>query len=106
MRRPMRRIYIYIYEKMKYFFGYAPRLCAATFEIQNGSSFGMKRKRKRKRKIKRERERERGKERERETHKKKERERLRKQERKGRKYAPRGYAPGTKGPLPYKRPYP
>ena len=44
--------------------------------------------------------------RERERDKKKERERLRKQERKGRKYAPRGYAPGTKGPLPYKRPYP
>ena len=39
---------------MKYFFGYAPRLCAATFEIQNGSSFGMQRKRKRKRERERE----------------------------------------------------
>ena len=31
--------YIYIYEKMKYFFGYAPRLCAGLFAFQTGSGF-------------------------------------------------------------------
>ena len=66
----MRRIYIY--EKMKYFFGYAPRVCAAIFEIQNGSSFGLKKKEKEKEE---ERERERQKERKRKTEKARKKER-------------------------------
>ena len=36
--------YIYIYEKMKYFFGYAPRFCAATFALQHGPGSGYIRK--------------------------------------------------------------
>ena len=91
MRRPMRRIYIYIYiyiyEKMKYFFGYAPRLCAITFGIQNEPAFGFRRK-------------------ERKKVRKKERKKKRPIEAGGRKYAPRDYAPGIKGPRPHKRPCP